>query len=148
MADHIINVFRELADMAYRQDNMTHKNCFGAIKQNYTAWEPNTDIIESETEVLIRLELAGVEKDDISVKVKEGKLFITGIRKNIKPEHEVYFHQMEIHCGEFCKVIVLPENLEHNDMSARFLEGLLEIKISKNSEIVEIPIAIETSIKI
>jgi HSP20 family protein len=108
-------------------------------------WEPNTDIVETETEVLIRVELAGVAKEDVSVKTKGGKLIISGNRKPQTSTSKLYFHQIEINCGDFIKIISLPPALEHNEISAGFQEGMLEVHISKEDKAVEIPIAISTN---
>jgi HSP20 family protein len=110
-------------------------------------WEPNTDIFETEQEVIIRLELASVSRDDISIIVKNGKLHITGMRQRWPIDDTVYFHQMEIHCGEFGKVITLPESLEHNEIVAALQDGILDIRISKQSNAVEIPVAVESQDK-
>ncbi|MBN1466269.1 Hsp20/alpha crystallin family protein [candidate division KSB1 bacterium] len=144
MAAHLIRVFRELADMAPRRGtprtlfyNDVDDVCVGN-------WVPNTDIFETDAEIIIRLELANVSRKDISIKVKDGKLHITGYRQGIQETHRLYFHQMEIHCGNFCKVITLPAALEHNEIIASLQDGILDIRISKQSSPVEIPIVLET----
>ena len=85
-----------------------------------------------------------MSRDNISIRVKDGKLHIRGVRQGIQSSDQIYFHQMEIHCGEFSKTIVLPESLEHNEIAATLQEGILEIKISKQSTPIEIPISIES----
>lgn len=109
------------------------------------AWEPNTDIFETSREVIIRLELANVSRENISIIVKNGKLNISGVRESLHVDDQVYFHQMEIHCGEFSKIIALPETLEHNEITAVLSDGILDIRISKQSKPIEIPIVIDTS---
>jgi len=140
-------VLREMTDMGLRRES-PNKPCFYKdIDSVYAGtWEPNTDIFETGDEVVIRLELANVSRDDISIKVKNGKLHIHGKRpQNIQTSQQVYFHQMEIHCGEFDKTIVLPDSLEHNEMTAVLEDGILEIRISKKSQPIEIPIAIKAN---
>lgn len=144
MPVHIIRVIRELTDMGFnplaRSESYFYKDvdrfCPGK-------WEPNTDILETDNEVIIRVELAGVIKEDISVKIKNGELAISGIRHPLKPENQTYFHQLEIDDGEFEKVIAIPHSIEHNEVTAYFQDGLLEIRISKEDQAVEIPISIE-----
>lgn len=145
MPVHFIRVIRELSDNRSRQDT---KNSFfytDVDRMCTGRWEPNTDITESEDEVLILVELAGVKRDDIMVKIKNGKLLVEGIRRHVLPAKNVYFHQLEINCGEFLKSIPLPQSIEHNEISAQFQEGLLEIRISKTDKPVEIPISQEQS---
>jgi len=143
VAADIIKVLREMTDMAVRKNpnqnsyfyDSTHDICAGH-------WEPNTDILETENHVIIRLELAHVEREDISVIIKNNKLHITGVRRSIESTDPIYFHQMEIHCGEFSKIITLPQSLEHNEISASMQNGILSIFISKQGDVVEIPIMI------
>ncbi len=145
MAVHIIRVFRELSDVGSRPENERGSFFYKDIGQLCTGtWEPNTDIFETEDNVFIRVELAGVTQEDISIKVKNGKLLITGVRESVQTEDQIYFHQMEIHCGEFNKVISLPPSLEHNEIDAQLQDGLLEIRISKKGQPVEIPITVDS----
>ena len=144
MAMHFIRVVRELTDTGTSNSYMERRIlCATVDASNIPSWEPNTDIIESDEHVIIRMELAGVKREDISVKLKNGKLYIIGVRWEDKPQQGAIYHQLEIHYGQFVKVISLPESLEHNDISASFQEGILEIRISKESNVLEIPIAVE-----
>lgn len=146
MEPHIIKVLREMTDMAVRKKSNsdfynTNDMCAGH-------WEPNTDILETEDKVIIKLELANVAREDVSILVKNGKLRISGIRHSIDATDPIYFHQMEIHCGEFSKIITLPESIEHNEITASMQNGILSIFISKQGDVVEIPIMINSDSKI
>ncbi len=147
MPVHIIRVLRELSDMGSRQ-SLPLTNYFYTDIDHLQAgsWEPNTDIYESEDEVIIRVELAGVSREDISVKVKDNKLHISGIRRGYQSDEHVLYHQVEVHCGEFNKAIALPESIAHNEIVASFHNGMLEIKISKQDQSIEIPIAVHEKI--
>jgi HSP20 family protein len=147
MQVHIIRVLREESDRSSRQ-NSTTKNYFckdmNALHPGH--WEPNTDIYESEEEVIVRVDLAGVAKEDLSVKVKDSKLQISGIRHGYKAESKVHYHQIELHCGEFCKTLPLPDSIAHNEISASFQNGILHIAISKIDQSIEIPISINSNL--
>lgn len=146
MPVHIIRVIRELSDMIPRLDSSRHTFYFqDAGEYGSGGWEPNTDIVETESEVLIRVELAGVAKEDISVKTSGGKLIISGNRRPQSSTSKLYFHQIEINCGDFIKIISLPSTLEHNEIAASFQEGMLDIHISKEDKAIEIPIAVSTN---
>ncbi len=143
MPMHVIRIVRELSDSGPSSPGTkTHIFCEDTSQTNLATWEPNTDICESEDHVVIRLELAGVARDDISAKLKNGKLLISGVRRENRPQEQIYFHRLEIHYGKFLQVISIPESLEHNDIEAHFQEGILEVVISKKSQAVEIPIAV------
>jgi HSP20 family protein len=141
MPIQLIHVIREITD-SVAVDTRRKKQAFCADIDSYkvSRWEPNTDIFESEDEVIIKIEMAGVKQGDVSVKVRNGKILISGERREKLPGKPVSFHQLEISYGIFEKVIVIPEILEHNNISASLGEGILEIVISKKSDIIEIPI--------
>ena len=105
-------------------------------------WSPNTDIFETKTELIIRVEIAGVDKNRISVNLTEDTLRIRGRRMDVRHVERVYYHQMEIAYGPFEKVIVLPEPLRTNDIEATYRDGILEIVISKIASIKSEPITI------
>ena len=144
MSMHVIRIVRELSDSGPSSPGTNAQIfCEDTSQINLATWEPNTDICESEDQVFIRIELAGVARDDISAKLKNGKLLISGVRRENRPQKQIYFHQLEIHYGQFLKIISIPESIEHNDIEAHFQEGILEITISKKSHVIEIPIAVE-----
>ena len=148
MPVHIIHVLREVSDRGSRQSSQTKSYfCKDLNSLNPGHWEPNSDIYESDDQVIVRVELAGVAKEDLSVKVKDSSLNISGIRHGFQTLTEVHYHQVELHCGEFCKTIPLPDSMAHNKIIASFQNGILEITISKRDESIEIPISINSNLK-
>ncbi len=138
---HVIKIVRELTDRVPTITTTRQSFCYTQIvRQDVAFWQPKTDIFESDEQVVIKIELAGVDREDVSVKLKDGQLIISGVRKEKRPQQRVYFHQLEISYGPFQKVIFLPETLQHNEIVAQLEEGMLYIIISKKSQSVEIPI--------
>ena len=144
MTIHVIRVIRELTDTGSSSSHQKKQVlCSDVHSSHATHWKPNTDIYEEEDNVVIRIELAGVKREDISLLLKDGKLIITGERCENRNNAKVVYHQLEMNYGEFKRVILIPESIEHNDIEAIFKEGILYISISKKSDIIEIPIRIE-----
>jgi HSP20 family protein len=145
MALHVIRVVRELADQGSRSTRQPLAfYCSEEDDARCSKWEPNTDIFECGDYVIIRMELSGVHRETVSVHVKNGRLEVKGVRRENRPDRPIYYHQLEINYGPFLKVVTIPEEIEHNDISAVLSDGLLEIKISKCSQVVEIPISVES----
>ncbi len=141
MPIQLIHVIREITDtVSFANRNKALAFCTDLDRNQAAQWEPNTDIIESEEQVIIKIEMAGVKQGDVSVKVRNGKILICGERREKLPARPVSFHQLEISYGSFEKAIIIPEILEHNNISATLVDGILEIVISKKNEIIEIPI--------
>ncbi len=140
MTTHVIHVIREMTDRGGPARKSLTYYCSDVKNPVYACWEPNADIFETEEEVHIALELAGVNRDEVCVQLKAGKLIISGVRREKRPEGKVNYHQLELNYGHFMKIISLPEAVEHNDIFASLRDGLLEIKISKKVNVIEIPV--------
>jgi len=93
-----------------------------------TAWVPTTDIFAKGDDLVIRCELAGVERDDVELSLSNGALIIHGERKG-EPEATEYYAR-ERHYGHFRRRIKLPEGIDSSNISASFEDGLLEITVT------------------
>ncbi len=140
MTTHIIHIIREMTDRGGHTRKARAYYCSDLKNPIEPYWEPNADIFETEEQVSITLELAGVTHEDVCVHLKSGKLIISGVRREKRPRGKVNYHQLELDYGHFMKIITLPESVEHNDITASLHDGLLEIKICKNVTVIEVPI--------
>ena len=92
-------------------------------------WHPLVDIIEAEDKIIIKVDLAGVEKNDINISLDRNCLTISGTRKEIVPPQVKCYHQMEINYGEFERILPLKQGVEKNSIEAKFGNGFLTIII-------------------
>jgi HSP20 family protein len=97
-------------------------------------WQPNVDVYESEDCVIVIVELAGITRDEVSVVFDEGKLYVSGTRKDSAPHKERKYRQMEISYNEFGRVIYLPDNIDHERITAKITNGLMVIEASRKTE--------------
>jgi HSP20 family protein len=92
-------------------------------------WMPALDVYEKEGEMVIRVDLPGIEKKDVKVKVLDDILTIEGDRKlEKKIEEENYLCQEAFH-GTFMRRIALPNPVEEYEIKATFQNGVLEIRV-------------------
>jgi HSP20 family protein len=97
-------------------------------------WEPPTDIIETEHEIVVVMEVPGMNGKDIDV-VTDGKVLkVSGTRRNITPPERKQFHMLEIQAGPFERLIELPVRVDHADVSAHYDRGILNIRLQKLKE--------------
>ncbi len=98
-------------------------------------WQPMTDIYETEDSMVIKMELAGIHKDDINIGIDGGRLIVRGHRKDESKTHgsqkKRNYLQMEINYGDFERIISLPEGLDTQSIRAEFPMGFLRITIGK-----------------
>lgn len=93
------------------------------------AWVPTTDVFARDTDLVIRLELAGVSREEIDVTLLESVLTISGTRRSELDEERVRFYTRERFYGAFRRSMVLPEDVDETRISATFVDGVVEITI-------------------
>ena len=93
-------------------------------------WRPPTDIIETEENFIIRVEIAGVLDENIEVAVENELLLISGIRSNV-PEQRAYYHQMEIQSGKFEIKAEIPLSVDMEKAGAVYKDGFLTVTLPK-----------------
>jgi HSP20 family protein len=92
-------------------------------------WMPALDVFEKEGEMVIRLDLPGIEKKDVKVKVLDDVLSIEGERKIEKKIEEQNYLCQEAFYGAFTRRIALPNPVEEYEVKATFQNGVLEIHV-------------------
>jgi len=108
-------------------------------------WTPAVDIYENNDFVVVKAELPGVEKDRISVEVKEGILTLRGERGFDKELKKESYHRIERSYGSFQRSFSLPVSVDQEKVTARFLDGVLEVQLPKKDR--EKPKQIEVDVK-
>lgn len=95
------------------------------------AWEPAIDVFETEDDVVVLAELAGVNQDDICLEAERTRLVIRGERReSIVQRHRVY-HKLAINVGPFEGCVSLPVAVDPERAQATFKDGLLEVTLPK-----------------
>jgi HSP20 family protein len=89
-----------------------------------------TDIYEMDGNLVFETELPGMKKEDIEIKVQEGRLVISGqCRRSEEVKEERYF-RIGRRYGRFQRVFPLPESIgDQSKIKARFLDGILKVII-------------------
>jgi HSP20 family protein len=94
-------------------------------------WRPQMDIYETRNSIIIQAEIAGVEKDDISIEVNSKAVKVSGVRGRTPPEESATYKLAEIQFGRFERVLYLPTLIDIERVRASFFNGFLEIKLAK-----------------
>lgn len=96
-----------------------------------TVWNPPTDVYETESNLTIRVEVAGMRDEDFDVAIEKNILLIGGTRPD-QSERRAY-HQMEIMYGKFEIAIQLPLELDVDQARAEYKDGFLTIIFPKGN---------------
>ncbi|THB80982.1 MAG: Hsp20/alpha crystallin family protein [Desulfobacteraceae bacterium] len=108
-------------------------------------WAPRADILETDSEFTVKLDLPEVKKDDVKITVDNGVLSIRGERKQEKEEKGTQYHRIECHYGNFVRSFSLPDNVAEDQIEAVYENGVLFLAIPKTEE--SKPKQIEVTIK-
>lgn len=94
---------------------------------------PKVDVIDRESELLVRAELPGVDKKDIDLSVTSDAITIRGTTKEEHKEEKGDFYRCEISQGSFSRTLSLPCAVNSDDARATFRDGLLELTLPKKT---------------
>jgi len=105
-----------------------------AFSRQGEAYRPPVDILERDTNLLIRCELPGVEEKDLDLRLDGRTLTIQGARKAEKESSGLVFHRIESSSGAFSRAFDLPDSVDTDKVSAAFSNGVLTITIPQKPE--------------
>jgi len=91
------------------------------------SWTPPTDVFETATKLIIKIEIAGMKHSDIDINFEDNYLIVSGLRSE-SSERRAY-HQMEVRFGEFQTMVALPKGLNLESAEAEYEDGFLLISI-------------------
>ncbi len=94
-----------------------------------SAWVPATDILARGQDLVIRIELAGVDPEHVELSFSHGVLTVSGARPQDASEDGVEFLVRERFYGAFRRTITLPEGTEPDQITADFDDGLVEVTV-------------------
>ncbi len=100
-----------------------------------TRWLPRIDVFDRDTDLVVRMELAGVDPDDVDVTVEDRTLTVSGHRSFEQAETAEGFHRREIFAGEFARTLVLPDGLDAGEITAKAENGILEVVVPRRPEV-------------
>lgn len=92
---------------------------------------PKVDVIDRDTEVVVRAELPGITKDDLDVSLSDNTLTIRASTQHEKKEEKGHYYRREMSRGEFQRSLRLPANVEGDKTKASFKDGILELVVPK-----------------
>lgn len=94
-------------------------------------WVPAVDIKEDQHNFKLKVDLPGIDKDDIVISMENGMLSIQGERHEDKKEEGDNFYRIERVSGKFYRRFALPETADSENIQANIKKGVLELTIPK-----------------
>ena len=97
-------------------------------------WAPRMDLSETDGEFVVKMDLPGIEKDQVTVNVEDSTLTVNGERKEETKEEKENYLRMERSYGSFYRSIPLPKTAKVDEVKAVFKNGVLTVHIPKAEE--------------
>jgi HSP20 family protein len=90
---------------------------------------PAVDIFEKDGKMVIKAELPGMDKKDISLDIQNGVLTLRGERKYENEVKEENFYRKEMSHGTFVRSFTLPVDVDADGIKAEFKDGILTVEV-------------------
>lgn len=98
-------------------------------------WAPRTDLIETDDDYRIDLDVPGMSKDDLKINYQDNKLTVSGERTiNHSDENEEYV-RVERSFGQFHRSFTLPRTVDASNISASYENGVLSVRVPKTETV-------------
>jgi len=97
--------------------------------RQHKAWRPPTDVYETDDCVVVKVEIAGMEDEDLRISLDGKQLIISGMRHD--PASKLGYQQMEILYGHFETDVHLARAIEEDEIEATYQNGFLVVRLPK-----------------
>lgn len=115
------NVERLLRSLVYHRHPATHFT--------EPAWSPPVDLAVCGEGARVIVELAGVPRENVRVRLQGRSLEISGRRESPREVGDAHYHLAEILFGDFHRVVELPWEADAEKVEAHYRDGMLEIRL-------------------
>jgi HSP20 family protein len=97
---------------------------------------PALDVWETDSDVVYAFDLPGIPESDISIEVKDDTLTVSAERGRTEESSDNGFYRFERRYGTFARAVGLPQGVDQEQISARYDNGVLEIRVPKPEQAV------------
>ncbi len=126
------------------REAVTLQNRLNSIFSNYNQGEsealsaanfaPPVDIYEDENKLVLKLEVPGINQNDLDIQVENRTLTVRGERKFDKEEKQENFHRVEHRYGTFARTFTLPSTVDPESIAASYDAGVLRLELQKKAQ--------------
>jgi HSP20 family protein len=100
-----------------------------------TTWSPAVDIFETENDIMVKAELPGIERKDITLNLDNNVLTLKGERKFEKETRQENYHRIERAYGGFSRAFSIPAIVDEEKIRADYKDGILTIALPKKEQV-------------
>jgi HSP20 family protein len=109
-----------------------------------TTFGPAVDVYEKDGKFLVEVALPGLKKDDIDIEVSDNSLTVSGKAKEEKKDETSRYHYREIRHAEFSRTVNFPADIDAEQVTASFDNGILKITVPSTKPVAAKKVAIKS----
>ncbi|HSI14979.1 MAG TPA: Hsp20/alpha crystallin family protein [Chthoniobacter sp.] len=110
-----------------------------------SGWTPALDVFDDKDNLVVKVELPGLKKEEINISLHEGVLTVSGERKRETGKKEGESFRSERYFGKFQRSVTLPATVDSSKVSAAYKDGVLTVELPKAEEAKPKQIAVSVS---
>src|SRR5260370_17542990 len=128
---------KEVDPVALVQNEINHLNLFlvnsgiSLRLSKMPTWTPPAEVYETPDRYVIKIELAGIDQNDVTVQQLNNVLVVRGTRRFHRQSEQAHFHNSEPVYGPFSRLFPLPPYVKAEELQTKFSDGVLEITLPK-----------------
>jgi HSP20 family protein len=128
--------FRDLAQLQDRVNRLFQESAAPSGEEAFTttSFVPPVDIYENEHNIVLKLELPGVDQKDLDIRIENNTITVRGERKFEKETKEENYHRVERRYGSFQRSFGLPNTVNPEQVTADYNNGILTVTLAKRAE--------------
>lgn len=127
--------FREMATLQDRMNRLFQDYGRGNDELMTTgSFVPPVDIYEDEHSITVKMEIPGIDQNDLDIRLENSTLTVRGERKFEKEEKEENFQRIERRYGAFSRSFTLPNTVDTESVDASYDNGILRLRLAKRAE--------------
>ena len=108
-------------------------------------WAPSIDVSETDTDVIVRADIPGVDPKTVEVILEGDHQVISGEKKESQENKEKHYHYSERFYGSFRRVLELPSAVDAESAVAEHKDGVLTLSLKKDPKLNPKKIPVKTS---
>ena len=104
---------------------------FGKLDKLETMFAPSAELEETDDNYILKLEVPGLDPQDIDINVSADRVSISGERKSESRSEEGGVTRSEFHYGKFSRIIPIPGQIDNQSVAADYKDGILSLMLPK-----------------
>ena len=122
-------------DMERMFDSLLGRTVGSVLRNtNRETFQPHLDIVETNTDYVVSVDLPGVKPEDVKVEMEDGRLTISGKRETVTEDKAKNVHRVERTRGSFHRAVSLPREVDVEKIDAKYEQGVLHVTLPKSAE--------------